>query len=245
MAIDLTKLFPISQPEVKNQYGIKLDKKDIENNTMTEGGGLFGFLNPASIGGLLGLGNALLQPLVSTEDPLRRIREKEVNEALSQNLSNRNRLLQQSPEASRQMQAMALQRGRQGALAQAGAVGGGLSGQTGFAGGDIASGNIAGIKASAPVMQASAPYDQALAQTYANKEQQVNTINQQLAGNTMDRGKLAEMTAYLDNSQANPYNHLLSMILGGANAGTNFGELMSYFGAGQINKPKTETKTTN
>lgn len=200
-----------------------------EGGALTSGGGFLGFLNPTTIGGFLGLGNALLSPLINNDDPLRRIREIEVDQALNQNLANRDRLLQQSPEAVRQMQAMALQKGRQGAIAQAGNIGAGTIASSGFGGGDVGSTNIAGIKAAAPILGVSAQYDQALANTYSQRQQQENAINQQLGANTMDRGKLAEMTAYLNDDTANPYKNWMSMVLGGANAGSQIESLISFY----------------
>lgn len=174
------------------------------------------------IGALVGAGAGLLSSFLGSqqENEMKRIREKEVDEALRQNLQDRQRLTMQSPEAVRQQQAMQLQSGRAGALAQAGAIGAGSVGQSGFAGGDIGSGNIAGIKAGSPIMAAAGQYDQGLASLFGQRQQQENTLNQQLGANTMDRGRLAEMTAYTNQQTGNPYQHLLTMIQGGANMGS-------------------------
>lgn len=179
------------------------------------------------VGALVGAGAGLLTSFLGSqqENEMKRIREKEVDQALRQNLQDRQRLTLQSPEAVRQQQAMQLQNGRAGALAQAGAIGAGSVGQSGFAGGDIGSGNIAGIKASAPIMAAAGQYDQGLASLFGQRQQQENTINQQLGANTMDRGRLAEMTAYTNQQTGNPYQHLLSMIQGGANLGNGLDTL--------------------
>lgn len=174
------------------------------------------------IGALVGAGAGLLSSFMGSqqENEMKRIREKEVDQALRQNLQNRQRLNMQSPEAVRQQQAMQLQSGKAGAMAQAGAIGAGSVGKSGFAGGDIGSGNIAGIKAGSPVMAAAGQYDQGLASLFGQRQQQENTLNQQLGQNTMDRGRLAEMTAYTNQNNGNPYQHLLSMIQGGANMGS-------------------------
>lgn len=188
------------------------------------------------IGALIGAGAGLLSSYMSSqqENEMKRIREKEVDQALRQNLQNRDRLTLQSPEAVRQQQAAQLQSGKAGAMAQAGAIGAGSMGQSGFAGGDIGSSNIAGIKAASPILAAAGQYDQGLAGLFGQKQQQENTINQQLESNTMDRGRLAEMTAYTNQNTNDPYRHLLSMIQGGANMGSGLDTL---FRGDQVNIP--------
>lgn len=142
-----------------------------------------------------------------------RKREKEVDQALQQNLQNRASLQAQSPEANRLAKAAQLQAGRAGAMAQAGNIGAGVATNSGL-GGDVNSGQIAGVKAAAPVMQAAGQYDQALAGTYSDMAQEQGSLNNQLAQNTMQRGQLAEMTAYNYQDQTSPIQGLVQNALG-------------------------------
>lgn len=193
-----------------------------------------------AIGALIGAGIGLAGSLIqgNKQNELMRIREKEVDQALRQNKANRSRLLNQSPEAVRQQQSMGIQSGLAGAVSQAANVGAGQAASAGFAGGNVSSAQISGVKAATPVLQAAAPYQQAMANTYNDRQQQENTINQQLGGNTMDRGKLAEMTAYLDQQKTDPYQHIMSMVTGGATAGTGLEALFAGENMEVGNEPK-------
>jgi len=141
----------------------------------------------------LGIGAALggLQALTQRggENSLMRIRECEVDQALNQNLANRDALMQQLPQANRLAKANALQRGRAAAVGQVANIAGSNIANSGL-GGDVTSGAIATAQA-APVAAAGAQYDQALAHTFSEQAQ----LNQQISDNTKQRGQLAEMNA--------------------------------------------------
>lgn len=169
-----------------------------------------------AIGGGLGLLQAFTQS--NREDDMIRIREKEVDQALNQNLANREALMQQSPEANRLAKANALQRGKATAVGQVANIAGGNIANSGL-GGNVNSGAIAAAKA-APVAAAGAQYDNALANTYTKQAQEQAQLNQQLQQNTMQRGQLAEMTAYLDRLK-NSRNNWLGMLGSGISMGGN------------------------
>lgn len=174
------------------------------------------------IGGILGGISGLWDIFSNKNNELQRIREREIDEALRQNLQNRQRVLAQSPEAVRRMQSAQMQSGMAGAMSNAANVGAGQAANAGFAGGDVSSAQISGVKSATPVLQSAAPYLQQLSQNYSRAMNQEHMNNQLLTQNTMDRGQLAYMTDYIDRSNTmNPLQNILSMIEGGATVGNN------------------------
>ena len=158
-----------------------------------------------------------------------RFREKEVDEALVQNLSNRDALQNQSPEATRIAKANALQMGKGNAINAASSAGASAMANSGL-GGDMNSALIAGIQQAAPVVQASQGYDQALANTFTEREAQQANLNQQIGQNTMDRGVLADMTAYHyaggSDAQGLQWGNLLDYIVGGQEKGIQVADML-------------------
>jgi hypothetical protein len=196
-----------------------------------------------NLGTLLGIGGAIANPLLSMLDSsqgnssLERIREKEVDEALVQNLSNRDALQNQSPEATRIAKANALQMGKANAINAASSAGASAMANSGM-GGDMNSALIAGIQQAAPVVQASQGYDQALSNTFTEREAQQANLNQQIGQNTMDRGVLADMTAYHDQGNNKfQYSNILDMIGGGQAVGAGIYDILA-------GRNKTKATTT-
>lgn len=182
---------------------------------------------------LFGIAGAVANPLLATLDRfsgnsnLERIREKEVDQALQQNLANRDSLLSQSPEANRLAKANALQMGRSGAVNAASATGASNMANAGM-NGDMSSALIAGVQAAAPVAAATQGYDQALANTFTERANEQQVLNQQIGQNTMDRGTLAEMTAYYDRgNQGWTYRNMLDLIAGGQGVGDGMYRIFS------------------
>lgn len=186
-----------------------------------------------NLGTMLGIGGAVANPLLSYlndsagNSSLERIREVEVDQALDQNLSNRDALVNQSPEATRIAKANALQMGKSNAINAASSAGASAMANSGL-GGDMNSALIAGIQQAAPVVQASQGYDQALANTFTEREAQQANLNQQIGQNTMDRGVLAEMTAYHDTGDNKfQYSNILDMIAGGQALGGGMYDMLA------------------
>lgn len=179
--------------------------------------------------GLLGAGQSIYNSLQAqkNKDKLKRIREKEVNEALDQNLANRERIQARSPESMRRRKSGAVRSAMEGAVAQAANIGAGQASSSGL-GGDVTSSQISSTKAAAPVAQAMSPYSEQLAQTFSQQEQQENIQDQQLGRNTMDRAKIADMTAYINQSDDTPgmFSHVLSGLTGGMTAGGKIAGLL-------------------
>lgn len=201
-----------------------------------------------ALGTWMGIGGAVANPLLSILDRsagnsnLERIREIEVDQALQQNLANRDQLLNQSPEANRLAKANALQMGRANAV-NAGATAGASNMANAGMNGDISSALVAGVQAAAPIAQATQGYDQALANTFTERAQEQATLNQQIGQNTMDRGTLAEMTAYYDmGNNGFTYRNILDQIAGGQGLGAGMHDvLMKNFNA----NTKVGAKYTN
>lgn len=153
-----------------------------------------------------------------------RFREKEVDEALIQNLVNRNALQSQSPEATRLAKANNLQMGRGNAVNAAANMGASAAANSGL-GGDMNSALIQGIQSAAPVMQASQGYDQALSNAYTERTSEQLALNDQIGKNTMDRAVMADMTTYaatLGSGGADKVlPNLLDYVLGGASKGNS------------------------
>jgi len=182
------------------------------------------------MGALLGLGQSGASAFLQGGNGWQTIRrrEKEVDEALSNNVQDRDRILNATPEATRRAQAAQLNQGKSQAVQAAANVGAGMSSSAGLSGGDTNSAVLSAVKASAPVMQASAGYDSQLSQNFAGRDQADANINQQAMGNTMMRGQLAEMTNYTDrenqsnNQWASFAANATNSALNGVNALDNF-----------------------
>lgn len=175
---------------------------------------------------------AIANPLLAWLDSkagntgLTRIREKEVDEALSQNLGNRDRLLNESPEAIRRAKENSLREGMSN-VANAGANAGAATSSNAGLGSGINSALIAGIQASAPMAQSTGNMQEAIANTYTQREQAQSDLENRIGRNTMDRGTLAEMTAYHQlNTGINSYKDMLDLIAGGGGVGNKFVKML-------------------
>jgi hypothetical protein len=210
--------------------------------------------NFGSMTNILGYGGAIANPLLSYLQGIggggaemvgdyQRFREKEVDEALVQNLSNRDALQNQSPEATRIAKANALQMGKANAINAASSAGASAMANSGM-GGDMNSALIAGIQQAAPVVQASQGYDQALSNTFTEREAQQANLNQQIGQNTMDRGVLADMTAYHyaggSGSQGLQYSNVLDYLVGGQDKGMQIADMLRGDGkqTAKVKEPK-------
>jgi hypothetical protein len=197
---------------------------------------------------LMGYAGAIAHPLLSLlgnkfgniggKGQFERFREVEVDQALQQNLADRQNLQQQSPEANRLAKANNLQMGKANAVNSAAMSGASAAANAGL-GGDMNSALIQGIQQAAPVMQASQGYDQALADTHSQKAQEQAQLNQQLAQSTMDRGVLADMTAYHARdglSRGMQWGNLIPMLLGGQDMGMQVNQMIrgSYKGSADV-----------
>lgn len=186
--------------------------------------------SPQMIGMAMGGVQALADNMLGGTEEIRK-REKEVDQALNQNLANRASLQAQSPEANRRMKAAQLQAGKAGAMAQAGNIGAGVVTNSGL-GGDVNSGQVGGVKAAAPVMAAAGQYDQGLADTYTQMAGEQANLNQQIGDNTMQRGQLAEMTAYNYQDKTSPLQGLVQNALG---AGQSYFDFDKYINSDSKN----------
>lgn len=173
-------------------------------------------------GALLGIGQAGLAAALAGKNSWETIRrrEKEVDQALQSNLQDRERVLNQTPEATRRAQAAQLNQGKSLAVQAAANVGAGQASQAGLSGGDTSSAVLSAVKAAAPVMQASQGYDAQLSGNYGQRDAAEANINNQAMQNTMMRGQLADMTHYVDreNQADNTWSNFAANI---TNAGLN------------------------
>lgn len=168
---------------------------------------------------LMGLGaaggiiNGLLANKARTEE-LRR-REIEVEQALAQNQSEREKIDMLNPNANFRAKMGMMQDGRSQAMQQAANVGGASVASSGL-GGDVGSAKIAAMKASAPMSQAGAMFDQQMAGAVDQKTAEENQIIGQLSNNTMQRGQLSQMTDYITKEKnKSPFTGIMSSALAG------------------------------
>lgn len=175
--------------------------------------------NNNQIGLGIGIGQSLYNTWANGNKTSRR-REQEVNQALKQIDQEREILLRQNPELTAQRQRGVLESGKANAVNVGANAGAGIAASSGL-GGDINSAVVAGIKASAPVVQASQPYDQAIAQTHEQAYQDnANKINQ--LGHNSDQ---TSATAYNYTDYINGHNgqklDLINAAQGGVTAEQN------------------------
>lgn len=204
-------LNPVQQQVQPTQQQTQQTTTDNDGDGVQSNGGLFGSLmglvpgGATTVGAVAGIGQALADNL--SGNSWQRRREKEVDEALLQNLGNRERLLARNPEAERRLASMQVQNAMSGAQASAMNA---AAGQGQYSGGDVEFAAGAGARNSAMAQGAAAPYAQQLAGLYGQKAQDEAQIAGQLDQNTMQRGQLAEMTAYIEDSGNNPFANLLT-----------------------------------
>lgn len=201
------------------------DTNDIAGNDKTlETANSAGFGTASAITGqgnplLMGLGaaggiiNGIQANKARTEE-LRR-REIEVEQALAQNQSEREKIDMLNPNANFRAKMGMLQDGRSQAMQQAANVGGASVANSGL-GGDVGSAKIAAMKASAPMAQAGAMFDQQMAGAVDQKTAEENQIIGQLSNNTMQRGQLSQMTDYITKEKnKSPFTGIMSSALAG------------------------------
>lgn len=186
-----------------------------------------------ALGGGFGVLNGILENNQKNEE-LRR-REIEVEQAMGQNASEREKIEMMNPNANLRVKMGMLQDGKSQAMQQAANVGGAAVANSGL-GGDVGSAKIAAMKASAPMAQAGAGFDQQMAGAVDQKTGEENQQIGQLSNNTMQRANLSQMTDYIDQQKnINPVGGILSSALSGM-TGFNLMDTM-------IGKKKTEKLT--
>jgi hypothetical protein len=152
------------------------------------GGSAMGLANAALGSGLFGGG--------SSWETIER-REKEDLEAMDNTRADRERLLNISPEATRQMQAQQIKEAMGGAMSMAANVGAGQAAASGL-GGDVSSAQIAGIKSAPNVAAAAGQYGSQLASLYGDKQNAQFQQAQQLDSNANLLSEIANRKSYVD-----------------------------------------------
>jgi hypothetical protein len=186
-----------------------------------------------ALGGGFGVLNGILENKQKNEE-LRR-REIEVEQAIGQNASEREKIEMMNPNANLRVKMGMLQDGKSQAMQQAANVGGAAVANSGL-GGDVGSAKIAAMKASAPMAQAGAGFDQQMAGAVDQKTGEENQQIGQLSNNTMQRANLSQMTDYIDQQKnTNPISGILSSALTGM-TGFNIMDTM-------VGKTKTDKLT--
>ena len=175
-------------------------------------------------GATLGVYNAI-QGNKARQEELRR-REIEVEQAIGQNASEREKIDLMNPNANMRAKMAMMQSGKSAAMQQAANVGGANVTSSGL-GGDVGSAKIAAMKASAPMAQAGSAYDMQMASAVDQRAGEENQQIQQLSNNTMQRGQLSQMTDYIEQEKnKNPLDGILSAALSGATGGNIMGTLL-------------------
>ena len=175
-------------------------------------------------GAALGVYNAL-QGNKAQQEELRR-REIEVEQAIGQNASEREKIDLMNPNANMRAKMAMMQSGKSAAMQQAANVGGANVTSSGL-GGDVGSAKIAAMKASGPMAQAGSAYDMQMAGAIDQRAGEENQQIQQLSNNTMQRGQLSQMTDYIQQEKnKNPLDGILSAALSGATGGNIMGTLL-------------------
>lgn len=175
-------------------------------------------------GAALGVYNAI-QGNKAQQEELRR-REIEVEQAIGQNASEREKIELMNPNANMRAKMAMMQSGKSAAMQQAANVGGANVTSSGL-GGDVGSAKIAAMKASAPMAQAGSAYDMQMAGAIDQRAGEENQQIQQLSNNTMQRGQLSQMTDYIQQEKnKNPLDGILSAALSGATGGNIMGTLL-------------------
>ena len=172
----------------------------------------------------LGVYNAI-QGNKAQQEELRR-REIEVEQAIGQNASEREKIDLMNPNANMRAKMAMMQSGKSAAMQQAANVGGANVTSSGL-GGDVGSAKIAAMKASGPMAQAGSAYDMQMASAVDQRAGEENQQIQQLSNNTMQRGQLSQMTDYIEQEKnKNPLDGILSAALSGATGGNIMGTLL-------------------
>lgn len=191
-------------------------------------------------GASLGVYNAI-QGNKAQQEELRR-REIEVEQAIGQNASEREKIELMNPNANMRAKMAMMQSGKSAAMQQAANVGGANVTSSGL-GGDVGSAKIAAMKASAPMAQAGSAYDMQMAGAIDQRAGEENQQIQQLSNNTMQRGQLSQMTDYIQQEKnKNPLDGILSAALSGATGGNIMGTMLGGEGnLTSLGKKKNQT----
>lgn len=152
-----------------------------------------------ALGGGFGVLNGILENKQKNEE-LRR-REIEVEQAIGQNASEREKMKMMNPNANLRVKMGMLQDGKSQAMQQKLANVGGAAVANSGLGGDVGSAKIAAMKASAPMAQAGAGFDQQMAGAVDQKTGEENQQIGQLSNNTVQRANLSQMTDYIDQQE--------------------------------------------
>lgn len=210
----LTTLKPQEQTEETNEGEDFTASADMgmENRFMGVGGAALGVYNA-------------IQGNKAQQEELRR-REIEVEQAIGQNASEREKIDLMNPNANMRAKMAMMQSGKSAAMQQAANVGGANVTSSGL-GGDVGSAKIAAMKASGPMAQAGSAYDMQMAGAIDQRAGEENQQIQQLSNNTMQRGQLSQMTDYIQQEKnKNPLDGILSAALSGATGGNIMGTLL-------------------
>ena len=194
-------------------------------------------------GAALGVYNAI-QGNKAQQEELRR-REIEVEQAIGQNASEREKIELMNPNANMRAKMAMMQSGKSAAMQQAANVGGANVTSSGL-GGDVGSAKIAAMKASGPMAQAGSAYDMQMAGAIDQRAGEENQQIQQLSNNTMQRGQLSQMTDYIEQEKnKNPLDGILSAALSGATGGNIMGTMLGGEGnLASLGKKKIQTNLT-
>ena len=136
--------------------------------------------------------------------------------------------LLRADEANQALSPMATARAQQQQISRGmgAAQGAALNAVAGGAG-DFSNVQGQGVKASQAAMAASAPYSQAMADTFGQAQQAQQQKIQQSESLGRSIADLSNQVAYVTDQQRNPAGNILQGILGGVNAATNIYALMN------------------
>lgn len=175
-------------------------------------------------GMLAGAGLQVFGNMAAKKEEKRR-REIEVEQALQQNQSTRERINAMSPEANFRQKQMMLRDGRSNAMQAAGNVAGGSVANSGM-GGDYGSGKIAAMKASPMMAQVTGQYDMQMANAVDQRQAQEDQKTGMLEQNTSQRAQISQMTDYVNRQKGmNPLDGIMSGALAGATAYNKLADL--------------------
>ena len=190
-------------------------------------------------GMLAGSGLQVFGNIANRKKEIRR-REIEVEQALQQNQSTRERINAMSPEANFRQKQMMLRDGRSNAMQAAGNVAGGSVANSGM-GGDYGSGKIAAMKASPMMAQATGQYDMQMANAVDQRQAQEDQKTGMLEQNTGQRAQISQMTDYVNKLKGgNPLDGIMSGALAGATAYNKLTDLTKQ----DIDKTKPKDNST-
>ena len=136
--------------------------------------------------------------------------------------------LLRADEANQALSPMATARAQQQQISRGmGAAQGAALNAVAGGSGDFANATGQGIKASQAAMAASAPYSQAMADTFGQAQQAQQQKIQQSESLGRSIADLSSNVSYVNEQQANPFGNILQGILGGVNTATNIYSLMN------------------